>query len=320
MEEAAVRSEAVPGRVRALEPRNVVELYLFAFAPQAEVLHHLRTIAVPEEHGRLPDILEQWRQLRGRIRELEEREAGLPDKIRSVEIPLEYHAPLQAVEASPFFQKTFQDFPHTFEVVEIDKMIAPQRSVNGTYAEQLRASFPAPPTFDDLLEICLAPERPVEPIRHVQAGPNTHVFSSPVADMRFLDSAVRDVTAEDLQIAESGGIPTTAVLSFVGYGCSSINVFRVGSRIILNNGFHRVYALRSLGVTDIPVVVQHLQHVPLELPSSFSGLPVQYVLHAPRPVLMKDFLEPGFTVSLGVRERLRVVKVTVNHSKYDVLV
>lgn len=322
-DQAAVTTEDVRTAAPAVlhespEPREIEELFLYAFATQAEVLHHVRTETVRQERERIPEILQTWTKLQVRVDQLAIRERGVADTIRTAPIPVEHRAYVDRVYAHPFFQKTFQHLPMSFEVVEIDKLVAPQRTVNLQHVQRLTASFPAKTSFEDLLRICLWPERSVEPIQHLEVGRNTHVFSSPMTDMRFLDTTARDITEEDLIHSESGGLPVRVVVAYVGYGCSTVNVFRVGSRLILNNGFHRVYALRALGITDIPVAVQYVHTHALEFPSDIMGIPSSYLLHSPRPVLMKDFFESGFTISLRVRERIRVVKVAVSASKYDV--
>lgn len=300
--------------------RTVEELFLYAFATQAEVLRHVRTQGIPEERGKLSEILDAWQGLQSRVKALTEGEAGLPETLKAAPLPARHQTYVASVAGHPLFRKTFQHLPVSFEMVAIDQLVAPQRTVNLTHVQRIRTGLPSAPSAEELLHVCLWPERDVEPVRHLEIRPNVHVFSSPMTDLRFLDSGVRDVRLEDLDVAESGGLPLRAVLAFVGYGCSSINVFRAGQRCILNNGFHRVYALRSLGVAEIPVVVQHLHNLPLESPDDIAGLPSGYLLHAPRPVLMKDFFVPGFTLKLRVRERIRVVKVTVSASKHDALV
>jgi hypothetical protein len=89
---------------------------------------------------------------------------------------------------------------------------------------------------------------------------------------------VKELTAEDLDHAVSGGLPAAAIIAFVGYGGAPVNVLKVGSRIVLNNGFHRVYTLRRLGVKEIPVVVQHVSNPQLEFPPQVGGLPKEYLL------------------------------------------
>jgi hypothetical protein len=123
---------------------------------------------------------------------------------------------------------------------------------------------------------------------------------------------------DDLNAALTGGLPAAAIISFVGYGAASVNVIAAEGRVVLNNGFHRVYALRSMGVTHIPVVVQFSQNPALDFPPHVAGLPKEYLLGAGRPVLMKDFFESDFAITLRIRDRLKVITVGVNLGQHDV--
>lgn len=292
--------------------------YLFAFAPQAEVLHHVRTQALEEEANRLPEIMSSWESLQPRIEDLNQRESGSPDTIRVLSIPDGYQPQIQAYTSDPLFQKTFSNLPISFALVEIDKLVAPQRTVNLDYVDRLIASYPKSPAIDELLDICVSPKRKMDPIQHLEVAPNTHVFSSPNSDIRFLGAFVKHLTSQDLDYAVMGGLPAAAIIAFVGYGGAPVNVIQVGRRVVLNNGFHRVYALRSIGVTEIPVVIQHVRNAQLEFPPAICGLPKEYLLNESRPVLIKDFFEPEFAITLRVRERVKMVTVGMGLSQHDV--
>src|SRR6266849_9798670 len=155
-------------------------------------------------------------------------------------------------------------------------------------------------------------------IQHLEVANNTHMFSSPNTDLRFLGAFFKKLRPEDLQFAELGGIPAAAIITFIGYGGAPVNVFRWENRLVLNNGFHRLFALRSLGVTSVPVVVQHVQNIQLEFPSIVGGLPREYLLGVARPVLMKDFFEDGFCVTLNAKRRVRGISVQAAVGQFDV--
>jgi hypothetical protein len=129
---------------------------------------------------------------------------------------------------------------------------------------------------------------------------------------------VKKLSADDMQYAVGGGLPAAAIISFVGYGGAPVNVLQAGGKVVLNNGFHRVYALRSLGVGEIPVVVQQVRNIQLEFPPTVAGLPREYLLGAPRPVLLKDFFDPDFAITLKVRERVKMVTVGIGLSQHEV--
>lgn len=107
------------------------------------------------------------------------------------------------------------------------------------------------------------------------------MISSRNSDVRALGSFLKPIEASDLNYLEAGGVPAVAVITFIGYGIPAINVLRVGPRLVLNNGFHRVYALRSAGVSHIPVVVQNLDNPQLELPPHLLGVPTPYLFWFP---------------------------------------
>ena len=292
--------------------------YLYAFAPQAEVLNHVRTQGLDDESQRLMQILENWRGLQSRVAALVQQEMGLADTIQLSEIPAAHQLQIRGYEADPLFEKTFSSLPVGFALVEVDKLVAPQRSVNLDYVERLLSTYPKTPAVEDLLRICVSSKRDMDPIQHLEVAPNTHIFSSPNSDIRFLGAFVKRLTAEDLDFAIAGGLPAAAVIAFVGYGAAPVNVLQVGTRLVLNNGFHRVYALRSLGIREIPVVVQFINNPALEFPAVVAGLPKEYLLGHPRPVLVKDFFEPEFAITLKVRERIKMVAIAIGRNEHEV--
>lgn len=158
--------------------------YLYGFAPQAEVFHHVRTQALESEVARWPEILTSWTALQPTISALAERERGLAETIQLAPLPPDCQPTVNAICADPLFQKTFAHHAISFQMVEVDKLIAAQRSVNLDYVERLQTSYPAQPTMAELMDICLSPTRVMEPIQHLEVAPNTHVFSSPNSDIR----------------------------------------------------------------------------------------------------------------------------------------
>ena len=292
--------------------------YLYAFAPQAEVAQYIRTQALDQGVETQAQTMQQWERLQPRVAEMLARERGVAESIQITAIPPEHEQVVRQYASNALFRKTFSTLPAAFAMVEIDKLVAAQRTVNLDYVDRLVKSYPTNPQLSDLLNICVAPTRQVDPIQHLEIAPNVHVFSSPNSDIRFLGSFKKNLIPDDLDYAVMGGIPAAAIITFVGYGAAPINVLQAGPRVVLNNGFHRVYALRSIGVTHIPVVVQVVQNPALEFPPTVAGLPKEYLLGAPRPVLMKDFFEADFAITLRVKERIKMVTVGTNVGQHEV--
>lgn len=144
------------------------------------------------------------------------------------------------------------------------------------------------------------------------------IFSSPSVDFRFLGGFLKDqLTEDDLKFTNVGAQPIRAITLFVGYGSGSINVYQVGNRLILNNGFHRVYALYKKGIRKIPVVIQKIGNPAIEFPPQILGLSADYLLRHPRPILVKDFFNEHLTRVFKRKKMIRILNVGLAVSTAD---
>lgn len=296
---------------------SVPQRYLYAHAMRGEVIQHVRTQASPADRNRLPVIAAAWDALRPKVSVQVASEARLPDTITIEPLPRSAEAFAAATLADPLVVRTFAAWRHEIAMVEVDKIVFPQRALNEEYAEQLARAFPASPDLDALLRICVAARTDMAPIQHLEVAPNTHVFTSPNTDLRFLGAFLKQsVGAEDIPLVEAGGLPAAAVAGFVGYGSPVINAFRVGTRLILNNGHHRIYSLRKLGVTTVPMLILDVSNLQVELPPAIAGVPSELCL-APRPPVVKDLLDDDFRITLGVKRRLKQLTIIMNVNQYE---
>ena len=144
------------------------------------------------------------------------------------------------------------------------------------------------------------------------------VFSSPSVDFRFLGGYLKDqITDDDLKFTSVGAQPVQAITLFVGYGSGSVNVYQFGNRLVLNNGFHRVYALYQKGIRDIPVVVQKIGNPSLEFPPNLLNLSREYLLGHKRPILVKDFFNNELTRDFKRKKTIRTVKIGLGVETMD---
>ncbi len=296
----------------------VPERYLYAHALRGEVIQHVRTQASSADHMRLPAILADWDALRPKVQALEMAESGLADTIAIEPLPSEAEAFAAATLAEPLIANAFSAWNHAIAMVELGKLVFPQRTINDEYAGQLLRKYPASPDLDDLLKICVSPQAETTPIQHLELAPNTHVFSSPNTDLRFIGAFLKEsIGAEDAPLVVTGGLPAVAVVGFVGYGTPVINAYLVGSRLILGNGHHRVYVLGKLGITTIPVLVVRVSNPLAEMPPAIGGTPRELCL-VPRPPLAKDFQDEDLSVTLQVKQRIRQLTIAMNTNQYDI--
>lgn len=114
-----------------------------------------------------------------------------------------------------------------------------------------------------------------------------------------------------------GHVPMGAVGGIVGilvgYGSNFLNAIQYGDRVLLHNGHHRAYALRELGITHAPCLLQTVtRRDELEAVAArrVSDDPRFYFV-AKRPPLLKDFFDPRIRKVVPVLPMSNLVEVRV---------
>jgi hypothetical protein len=136
---------------------------------------------------------------------------------------------------------------------------------------------------------------------------------SPSDDMRFLGSM--PLEPENITDYPPPGNLAGVVGLAVGFGSNFLNAIYAEKRLILNNGSHRAYALRDLGITRVPCIVQHISsrdELSVLASTAITDAP-NFYLQDPRPMMLKDYFDPRLRKVMPVHRRLRQVTV-----KFDV--
>src|SRR3569623_1084857 len=68
----------------------------------------------------------------------------------------------------------------------------------------------------------------------------------------------RPLNAAPLEAFTKSGPVAGGVALLVGFSCNFMSVVRSDSRMVLHNGYHRACALRALGITHAPAIVQQV--------------------------------------------------------------
>lgn len=276
---------------------------------QGALTQTVRLFCIPAEVQRIDAISQAWLAASARMTQLGHQEAGEPDGVGIADPPVEVAPRLQEIASDRLFQTSFSSLPTTFKVVEIDKLVAPQRDVNLDYVDELRTRVTGT-TIQELLEFCVGPNLAPPEWKTLQTAGNQLIFTSKSLDLRFLGGFRKPLGDDDIAVAHQGGQPVEAIALLMGFGAAPINVYHVGTRVVLSNGFHRVVAMRSEGITHIPVVVQEVARPAIEFPDHYLGLSRAYLLEDPRPVLLKDFFDGSLTLELRMTPRRKTVKLS----------
>jgi len=152
---------------------------------------------------------------------------------------------------------------------------------------------------------------PQSEVKITQANMNVFAFTSESEDLRILDVRILDPSQVSNCVVQGNPVKLLAVV--MGYSTNFITAVRIGNRFVLHNGSHRAYALRDLGVTHAPCLVQHVSRDDeLEL----VGVPdlktfADRYLKSPRPSLLKDYFDPRLRKIVPVVRKHRLVQVQV---------
>jgi len=178
-----------------------------------------------------------------------------------------------------------------------------------TFTGQLRSKLGLAPSREEIFRTCLPYDHPQPPVKWSRVHGNSFVFMSPSNDLRFLGTMKMD--SDNIQNYPPPGNLVGVVGLAVGFGSNFMNAMYAEKRLILNNGSHRAYALRQMGITHVPCIIQHV--------SSRDELNVvaatqvednsDYYLKDPRPSMLKDYFNPTLHKVMPVHRRLRQITV-----------
>ena len=281
-------------------------LYLIGRPPLKDFLRFAKHQAVrPPRTSALTDA---WQAAQAVIRRLEVEEAGIADDPPIGKLGPEYEPLLIEFLKDPLVHNGFNTVPTEVAIVELDRMVVYQEHIDITHSWRLGQQLGGIPDRAELFRTCLPYNHPQPPVKWSRASDGKFVFLSPSNDLRFLGPM--GLEPGQLKDAPGGNLVGVVGLS-VGFGSNFMNAIYAEKRLILNNGSHRAYALRKMGVTHVPCIVQHVSsrdELEVIASSSVRRDPDLYLKHV-RPPMLKDYFNPQLRMVMPVHRRLRQVTV-----------
>jgi len=307
-----------PAAGSAVERAGDEHVFLVGRPPIGEYLGFVQSLAVNGHAVDLCELTEEWRQANDHLRALETTEAGIADAPPIRELPRDLAALATELTRAPMFRRVFRFVPSRIALVELDRLMVFQKNINLRYVEELKARLGNAPSLASAFRLAFSLDRVEPPVRQMQGPQTLFSFLCPSNDLRFLEP----VLLEPGQVSgfTSTGRPSKVIGLVVGFGSNYLNALHVDGRLILNNGSHRAYALRELGVKEAPCIVQTVTRPDeLELVASgdFQQAPDRY-LKAPRPPLLKDYFDPKLRKIVLVQRKNQLVRVQIAVEQSDV--
>lgn len=312
MEQEQTRSE--PEEHRAV--REERELWLLGQPSLGDYLRFVKDRVVGGASADPAALTKEWRTANDYYHELEERESGIADKVECRDLDPALAPLAAAVARDPRHRLTFDIVPTSFGMVELDRLTVSQKEVTLDLIESLGQQLGAAPDPARLFHFCLPLGRPETPVHVRRVGSSRFVFGSESQDVRFHESVV--LRPDQIQNYETFGLISGVVGLVVGFGSNFLNVIRVGKRLLLHDGYHRACALRRLGITHAPCIIQTVTH-PDELDLVAKRRVAEdpeFYFHTARPPLLKDFFDPKIRRILPVHKLMRMIEVSFEVRDY----
>jgi hypothetical protein len=284
-------------------------LYLIGRPTLKQFLRFAKSNAVnPPDDGTLTD---EWESASNVLRTLEKEEAGAADNppITKVEPDSKNEALLTEFLKDPLVRNGFNTVPTEIALVELDRLVVYQHHIDLTYTRLLERELGSSPTQEQIFRTALLHDHPQPEVKSSRVHGNRFVFMSRSNDMRFLGTM-------KLQVHNIVDYPPPGSLAGViglaiGFGSNFLNAIYAENRLILNNGSHRAYALRKIGVTHVPCIIQHAssrEKLDVLAASEVMDRPDYYLKH-PRPSMLKDYFNPKLHKIFPVRRQMKQITV-----------
>ena len=281
-------------------------LYLIGQPTLKQFLRFVKDRGVhPEGPG---DLTEQWQAASTVMRGLEKEEAGIADNPAIEPVGPDNELLVEFLK-NPLVRNSFNTVPTEVAYINLNELVVYQHHIDVTFAHQLQQKLKPSLSEEEIFRFCLPNERVLPPAKWSRLHRDTYVFVSPSNDLRFL--GVMPLEADNVQGYPHPGNLVGVVGLAVGFGSNFLNAIHAEGRLILNNGSHRAYALREMGITRVPCIVQYVscrEELNVLACTAVTDAPNSF-LKEPRPMMLKDYFDPRLRKILPVHRRTRQVTV-----------
>lgn len=300
-------------------PNSEEELYLLGVNRLAQFIDFVQHRTAGGNLLDEADIADQWRCAADRYIDLQKKAPATPPMPEILELEPQTQTHVDALVKLPQFQRVFSSVPISFGLVALDALIVYQHSITLSTVKAIRDSLPQIMTPAALAATCLPLDVTKADFQSHRLTKREFIFHSNSHDMRFLGAQLIEPALVPNLVAD--GFTSAVVALSVGFSSNVLNVIRYQNRMVLNNGYHRAYALRSLGVTHVPCVIQvcrHWEDVGLAGASEMSQNSDLY-FSSQRPPLFKDYFDPNLTSRYTTMRQRRQIQLKIEIDSKKIL-
>jgi hypothetical protein len=288
------------------------ELWLLGQPPLWRLLEFVKDEVVEGARADRAALTAEWRAASDYYQELERREAGIANTGSHHELDPGLARLAEEVRTHAQYRESFSTLPTELGMVELDLLIVGQNHVTRTFVDRLMARIGPARDPEALFRVCLPLSAAKPPVQICRVSSQRYVFRCASGDLRYHHATV--LHPEQIQHYHSFGTIAGIVGAVVGFGYDFMSAVRVGQRVLLTNGYHRACALRALGLTHAPCVIQTATSGD-ELRTAVRARVAEepgFYFESARPPLLKDFFDPKIRRVLPIRNQVHLVEVTVD--------
>lgn len=294
------------------------EVWLLGQPPLHEYLDFISETAIGGEDESPAALTQEWCRANDYYQRLEELEAGIADRAERRDPDPCLATLVAGVMADPYFRNAFDTLPTTIGMVELEKLIAYQKSVTWSFVEQAKARLGPSPGAEAVFHFCLPVGERDTRIEIRRGGARRFLFHSESMDLRF--HATKLFGPEQVLDHDPVGPVAGVVGMVVGFGSNFLNVIRADNRLLLHNGYHRACALLDLGIRHAPAIIQtvtRFDELGLTARRVVTEDPDFYFKSA-RPPLIKDFFDPSIRRVIRTPKLRKVIELTYEVRDYTI--
>jgi len=263
-------------------------------------------------------LAHQWRTVRDEWARRARNEAGAADGVTVLPLPDELEPLREGCLAQPLLRHAFDTVPVDVGWVELDRLVVYQKHIDLAYVARVRDRLGDAPSREHVFRTCLSYETAPPPLRAMRTRDNTYVIVSPSNDLRALGGSVLE--PQQIHDHHPPGVLGALVGVGIGFGSNLLTAVQAEGRLVLCNGSHRAYALRQMGHTHAPCLIQQVQNRDELLSVASSDLrrdPDAYLRH-PRPPLLRDYFDDRLCRLIPCVRRVRQVRIRFDVEEVDV--
>ncbi len=242
-----------------------------------------------------------------------------PEQLKPTFAPLppDYAALKQQLLEEPAFRNSHPPAADLdVGLVDLDRVIVYQMSVNLTYARSLTP--PGLTLSEALLRYCFPPEATGTIECRIHEDERKIVVVSDSDELRVLGSMLANGVSIETDDQNAGRPPHGRPIGFpsysIGFAVNYLQVWQLPDRQILMNGTHRAYTLYEQGIRQVPCIVQR---VAARANVDELMLANKEVCFGPRPPMFRDYFNPELFRRTTLPKHRKAIIVTAKQMLVD---